>query len=697
MGTQRYRCLLAVFLASALFLTSGCWYSERKGFVNSAGKVQGYIFGGIRGKTLEFAQAFYDHYKWDMFFHDEDVPDYLAHLVYDLDCYSMFTSMIAEAIIDPLVLQLPADATAVSVAYNDYQGHSGSMVVQAGLASIPVTPGVFLTPEPGQQLVLIDFPEGAAGLIPNDSQPEHWFEFSYSFQLSSSRDVTVKCMQVGKMSFPGQTYYIPLLPPSPRMADAMAITITRSGSPKDLVLPTNQQIPVPYSGTATYDFSPLSTYRYFPRLAYTPGVTTEGFGFVNTGDSAVSVTYTARRPTGEILAVSSPVQYPPHGQAANQAESLLGLPAGEEAGGWVSASCSDPTVKGFFLSQWIELNQLIGLDGAPVLTRTTRDGLLPRVRGIGSYDTELFVANPANHAITVQIAGADGIGTRDGGSHEIAAYGVYQTTLKTLFPEKTVFDGSLQVQSPDGDFFGNALVRHNGGSLSSLNFMPLSDAATVLYASHIVLYPGIYFTELNLVNPFNVDAPIILYPYNADGSPMGAQFHATIPANQKLTLRDTELGLPEGVNSDGWLKVESEGPPILGSLTFGNPVDNHYESTLPLQAVGALDTHFAQVARGPVGGVEYFTGVSILNPQTSAVTVTIEVHASDSSLLGQQVNRVLQPGEKYVRLLEFIEGIGTLPNQSSGYLRVTATAPVFAYELFGDVPLNFMSAVPAQP
>ena len=53
-------------------------------------------------------------------------------------------------------------------------------------------------------------------------------------------------------------------------------------------------------------------------------------------------------------------------------------------------------------------------------------------------------------------------------------------------------------------------------------------------------------------------------------------------------------------------------------------------------------------------------------------------------------------GEKYVRLLPNIEGIGSLPAQSSGYIHVTSTGDVFSFVLFGDNALNFLSAVPAQ-
>jgi len=43
-----------------------------------------------------------------------------------------------------------------------------------------------------------------------------------------------------------------------------------------------------------------------------------------------------------------------------------------------------------------------------------------------------------------------------------------------------------------------------------------------------------------------------------------------------------------------------------------------------------------------------------------------------------------------------MEGIGTLENQASGYIHVTAEAPVLSFVLFFDQQFNFMSAVQAQ-
>ena len=216
-----------------------------------------------------------------------------------------------------------------------------------------------------------------------------------------------------------------------------------------------------------------------------------------------------------------------------------------------------------------------------------------------------------------------------------------------------------------------------------------------LYAPHIVLMPDIYYTEVNLINPSPTAVDATLSPFYANGTPMADPFQVQVPAQQLVTLRDTELGLPQGLQTEGWLLVDSGTQPLVGCLTFGNPQDNHIMSTLPLLSAPATEMFFAQCANSNVGGVDFFTGIAVINPNEAATDVTFYIHGSDGTLHGTAV-RSLAAREKYVRLIHFIEGIGTLPTMSSGYIRITATQPVFSFVLFGDTPLNFLSGVPAQ-
>jgi len=222
-----------------------------------------------------------------------------------------------------------------------------------------------------------------------------------------------------------------------------------------------------------------------------------------------------------------------------------------------------------------------------------------------------------------------------------------------------------------------------------------SRAAELLYAPHIVRMPELYYTEVCLINPGNTAALATLSPVRADGTALVAPFDVSIPAGQCLVLRDEELGLPAGQNTEGWLKVECADQELTGCLTFGNPVDNHYMSTLPLLTTASSEQYFAQLVSGNAGGVNFFTGIAIINPNSQATDVNIAVYFSNGAINGF-TSKTLAAGEKYVRLLKTIEDFQFLADQSSGYLAVRSTRPVFAFLLFGNDNLDFLSAVPAQ-
>jgi len=440
---------------------------------------------------------------------------------------------------------------------------------------------------------------------------------------------------------------------------------------------------------------------YFPRLSYAPGTWTEGYGFVNTGAADANVRFTSFDAAGNIAEESDFWSWPAGDQGAYQVEGILGLT--EATDGWVLAESDQDGLLGFFVTQHFTGGGLTGLDGAAVWADTMSFGFLPMVRATGTFSTELFIANPTTEAITVLLFGYDNVTTYDGGEHVIPAGGFVKLDAATTFG--AAFDGVARITLPGADkagadhttagagFIGNAVIRDGDAAISSLNIRPLGQSR--LYAPHVVFMPDVYYTELVLWNYHDTDAVATITPHRADGTVIGAPFQVTVPALKFVRLRDTELGLPSGVTTEGWLQVDST-LALSSCLTFGNPVDNHYMSTLPLEREGKDDFYYAQVASGDAGGVSFFTGIAVVNTNAAPVDVTIKVFLSDGTQNGNTVVRTLAPGEKYVRLLSQIEGIGTLQAQTSGYIHVTATDAVFSFVLFGNDALDFLCAVPAQ-
>ena len=429
----------------------------------------------------------------------------------------------------------------------------------------------------------------------------------------------------------------------------------------------------------------------FPRMSFVPGGWTEGYGFVNPGAADAAVRFTAFDAGGQPAGQAEPMAWYAGEQGATQIDGVFGLAAATD--GWVRAESNQPGLLGFFLTQHFTGAGLVGLDGAEVLSEGITDGVIPRVAAAGTNTTEVFLANPGESAVTVTVSGLDGATEFFATPANIPAKGFWKFDAAATLGH--AFDGCLHVQST-GPVIGHATVRDGDASIAAVNLQPFTDAATDLYAAHVVMFPGVYTTRIQLINVNGSPVTATLAFYLADGSAYGTPLQVQVPALQVKSVSDVELGLPPGENTEGWLKVTCPSP-LMGCLTFGNPADNHYQSTLPLQAAGGGDVYFAQVANGNVGGVNFFTGLAVINPNASPVEITIRVHKPSGSRNGNSVTRTLAPREKYVRLLKSIEGIGSLADQSSGYIHVTATGgDVFSFVLFGDDALNFLSAVPAQ-
>ncbi len=122
---------------------------------------------------------------------------------YELDCS------------DPLIVQFPADA--INFRATAFDGAAPiPLPLTAGLASVPILPGVALEAEPGMQLVVIEYPPG---------MPAGFYDLSLDFDLAFSRDIEVKPIITGKIVCGGDTYLPPVAPQVTSMADVPSIVI----------------------------------------------------------------------------------------------------------------------------------------------------------------------------------------------------------------------------------------------------------------------------------------------------------------------------------------------------------------------------------------------------------------------------------------------------------------------------------------
>jgi|GEM_PF-5088654 len=441
---------------------------------------------------------------------------------------------------------------------------------------------------------------------------------------------------------------------------------------------------------------------YFPRMFWDAGKFVEGLGFVNTSDAAVGqVRFTAYNSDGGVMAGPVFDYYPAKGQTAKQADGLLELKE-SPAEGWVLAETDQPNnMFGLFLTQMfdaLDATGIPGLDGAPVCYQAVPEGWFPRVKKDSEYTTVIFLANPHEYQVDIElmVTQADGSGKTYLAGLTLPGHGCVRKDLTELvsgLPED--FNGALRLKASAGNktvfpgVVGNALLKRGTVSISSLNLVPSAEAATTLFVPHVTT-DG-YTTDLMLTNPNENVATVTFTTYPTDaGSP---DIIKTIGGNDsdKVTALDL-FGTSE--NKDGWVKVTATAP-VMGSVTFGTALA---ESSMPLPAAGSGNIYFAQVANGYAGNVLYWTGLALVNPGDTATTAVITVRDTNGTILGE-AELPLAPGEKFVSLLDEVPGLNK-PNLLSGSLQVVGPSPLLAFELFGnlsgDGAVNFLSAVPAQ-
>ena len=151
------------------------------------------------------------------------------------------------AIIDPLVLELPAGVTDIAGTYDDGAGQSGALLVYPGLSFVPVDDTRRITASAGKQLVIVDLPEGVTvdGVT---------FQFTLTFEQKvpvGTGPTPFKALLTGRLKVGAKTFYPPVLPCTTDLSTIPTMTLPRSST----MLPVS--VPFGLSGCAS------QTYTYF--------------------------------------------------------------------------------------------------------------------------------------------------------------------------------------------------------------------------------------------------------------------------------------------------------------------------------------------------------------------------------------------------------------------------------------------------
>ena len=360
------------------------------------------------------------------------------------------------------------------------------------------------------------------------------------------------------------------------------------------------------------------------------------------------------------------------------------------------ASSAQP-LTGFFLVFDRDFRRLA--DGVDVSSETATRLIFMRHQFDAAGKSVYVLFNPGVNAATV-------------GATLLNEGGAQVDTLQTpivLAPKESrllVFDrfaassGTVQIDSDRPisglEFFGNT------AELAALRaVIPGTEAR--LYFPHIALNQG-YSSLLGVVNTSNARANLILTAYRDDGSVLGSPVQRSVNGNgQLLESMSTLFGLSGGPLISGYVVVESDQAGITGFCSFR--YDNGLvQSSAAVPAVSLpqqklLFSHVAhQVPAG--GGVNYQTGIALLNPFGTPISYTMRVF-DGTGLEIARTTGALEPHQKIARILSHpIPGVAffTQPiSLAGGHIEVTTDYQLLGFELFFTEDVSQLAAVVAQP
>jgi hypothetical protein len=210
------------------------------------------------------------------------------------------------------------------------------------------------------------------------------------------------------------------------------------------------------------------------------------------------------------------------------------------------------------------------------------------------------------------------------------------------------------------------------------------EVAKTGYAVHVAIGAG-YTTRLSLVNPASVQQQVQL-------TLNGNTVQRTIPGFGRVDESLAQMfNLSGNSLTSGYLKVQtSDAPGVTGYVEIA-AFDGLVRTTTPIAREAQSRLLFSHLAQG--GG--YFTGVALLNAQTAAATVTIDVMSGNGTTLASKVV-TLQAGERLIGLVR--ELFPNIQNQLGGFIRVTSTQPIFGLEIIGSFDQSsgsFLTNIPA--
>lgn len=424
-----------------------------------------------------------------------------------------------------------------------------------------------------------------------------------------------------------------------------------------------------------------------------------GIALTNPLNYRVRATLTAYDNDGNVIGgtdIANPVtvDLPRRGQYAKLASEVFGESFNVLSGGTIRVVGRTNTLEGFYMT-----GDGPKLDGAIGNMAGTIGWYLPVVfhQGVTPFNTLEFY-NPGDTDVTLNLKLMNSDGTQ------------VATATKTL-GAATSFSGDVT------EVFGGALSSFTGGYIKGDSDAALivkgtfgnemeSNVLQAIPANSLVSYSVPHFasgapytTELTIVNTNpSVAADLTITLLNDSGMPMVDPVAAQIsPGKQWVkTIADLFPNLGSDLKT-GSIRIDvtpyrrgpfSTVPALTGAVRFAN-VDGSASATIPLVLATSKDFIYSHIAQS----ADWFTGVAVLNSNSTAVSMTLDVYQKDGTKTGTY-SAQLQPNQRFSQLI--YELVPASAGQSGGYIRISSSANLSSVSFFGSGDGRSLSLIPPQ-
>lgn len=364
--------------------------------------------------------------------------------------------------------------------------------------------------------------------------------------------------------------------------------------------------------------------------------------------------------------------------------------ASNKSPGWAMMESSTAAVGGFFLMFDAGLT---ALDGATASSAPMTSLVLPEVESPGFTMFSLDNPNSSAASLKLDIMRADGT-TRGSMPLSIGAGAALVADLAADILKGGTLDPSdyLRVTSDRG-LIPFEVMGKPASDISALNGLDQAAGAKTIYCPQYVTGGG-WQTAVSVVNLDSNAGTVRLRLIGDDASVIGEK-SVPVAANGKIRIDDPAFFVPvqqDAPLTQGYLEISSDTLKLTGSVVFGGSGSPSFAAALPLISEAKSSVLFSQLASNST----YFTGLAIINPNSTDAVATIDIYGADGQL--QYRSQVLIPSKQRRSKLmtEYFPGLSDF-SRSSGYIRLTADKPVASFALFGTNNLRVLAAIPPQP